>query len=146
MPKTRVLVVDDSLTARKHLIEVLKADAEIEVAGEAEDGKKAIELCRALRPDVMTLDMMLPVMSGVAVTEYVMAYCPTPILVVSSSTNRGELYKTYDALAAGLWMCSRSHREMNLTDSGNVDFCLLSKLHPEFESSRTYGASSDSHR
>src|SRR5215472_11143074 len=101
MPKTRVLVVDDSLTARKRLIEVLNADPEFEVAGEAEDGKQAIELCRSLRPDVITLDMMLPVMSGVAVTEYVMAYCPTPILVVSASTNRGELYKTYDALAAG---------------------------------------------
>lgn len=101
MPKTRVLVVEDSLTARKHLVGVLSADPELEVAGEAEDGKRAIELCRTLRPDVITLDMMLPVMSGVAVTEYVMAYCPTPILVVSSSTNRGELYKTYDALAAG---------------------------------------------
>ena len=101
MAKTRVLVVDDSLTARKHLIEILNSDPELEVAGEAEDGKRAIELCRALRPDVITLDMMLPVMSGVAVTEYVMAYCPTPILVVSASTNRGELYKTYDALAAG---------------------------------------------
>ena len=101
MRKTRVLVVDDSLTARKHLIEVLSSDPELEVAGEAEDGKRAIELCRALRPDVITLDMMLPVMGGVAVTEYVMAYFPTPILVVSASTNRGELYKTYDALAAG---------------------------------------------
>src|SRR5713226_8385151 len=101
MQKTRVLVVDDSLTARKHLIEVLSADPELEVAGEAEDGKRAIELCRALRPDVITLDMMLPTMSGVAITEYVMAYFPTPILIVSSSTNRGELHKTYDALAAG---------------------------------------------
>ncbi len=101
MPKIRVLVVDDSVTARKHLVEVLRADPELEVAGEADDGRKAIELCRTLRPDVMTLDMMLPVMSGVAVTEYVMAYCPTPILVVSASTNRGELYKTYDALTAG---------------------------------------------
>ena len=101
MQKTRVLVVDDSLTARKHLVEVLNADPELEVVGEAGEGKRAIELCRALRPDVITLDMMLPVMSGVAVTEYVMAYCPTPILVVSASTNRGELYKTYDALAAG---------------------------------------------
>jgi two-component system chemotaxis response regulator CheB len=45
--------------------------------------------------------MMLPLMSGVAVTEYLMAYCPTPILIVSSSLNRGELHKMYDALAAG---------------------------------------------
>jgi two-component system chemotaxis response regulator CheB len=44
---------------------------------------------------------MLPVITGVAVTEYVMAFCPTPILIVSASTNRGELFKTYDALAAG---------------------------------------------
>ena len=101
MSKIRVLVVDDSLTARKHLVEVLRADPELEVAGEAEDGKRAIELCRTLRPDVITLDMMMPLMSGVAVTEYVMAYSPTPILIVSSSSNRGELYKTYDALAAG---------------------------------------------
>src|ERR1700732_2688381 len=101
MSQVRVLVVDDSLTARKHLVEVLRADPELEVAGEAADGKRAIELCRTLRPDVITLDMMLPQMSGVEVTEYVMAYSPTPILIVSSSTNRGELYKTYDALAAG---------------------------------------------
>ena len=44
---------------------------------------------------------MLPVMSGLAATEHIMAHCPTPILVVSSSFNRGELFKTYDALAAG---------------------------------------------
>jgi two-component system chemotaxis response regulator CheB len=100
-PKIRVLVVEDSLTARKHLVSVLNADPALAVIGEAEDGKRAIELCRSLRPDVVTLDMMLPRLSGVAVTEYIMAYCPTPILVVSSSVNRGELFKTYDALAAG---------------------------------------------
>jgi two-component system chemotaxis response regulator CheB len=101
MSITRVLVVEDSLTTRKYLVEVLASKPEFAVVGEAEDGKQAIELCRTLRPDVVTLDMMLPVMSGVAVTEYIMAYCPTPILIVSASTNRGELYKTYDALAAG---------------------------------------------
>jgi two-component system chemotaxis response regulator CheB len=47
------------------------------------------------------MDMMLPEMSGLAATEYIMAYCPTPILIVSASINRGELFKTYDALAAG---------------------------------------------
>jgi two-component system chemotaxis response regulator CheB len=101
MTKLRVLVVEDSVTVRKRLCEVLAADAEIEVAGEAEDGKQAIERCQALRPDVVTMDMMLPLMTGLAATEYIMAYCPTPILVVSSSINRGELFKTYDALAAG---------------------------------------------
>jgi two-component system chemotaxis response regulator CheB len=47
------------------------------------------------------MDMMLPVMSGLAATEYIMAHAPTPILIVSASTNRGELFKTYEALAAG---------------------------------------------
>jgi two-component system, chemotaxis family, protein-glutamate methylesterase/glutaminase len=101
VPKIRVLVVEDSRTIREHLVETLSADSEIEVVGKASDGKTAIELCQRLRPDVMTLDMVLPVLSGLAVTEYVMAYCPTPILIVSASTNRGDLYKTYDALAAG---------------------------------------------
>jgi two-component system chemotaxis response regulator CheB len=47
------------------------------------------------------MDMVLPGMSGLAATEYIMAHCPTPILVVSSSTNRGEVFQTCDALAAG---------------------------------------------
>jgi len=99
--KTRVLVVDDSITVRARLVEVLSADPEIEVVGEAGDGKRAFELCLALRPNVVTLDMVLPVMTGLTATEQIMAYCPTPILIVSASTNRGELFKTYDALAAG---------------------------------------------
>jgi two-component system chemotaxis response regulator CheB len=101
MAKIRVLVVEDSLTVRRHIVDVLAGDPDLEVIGEATDGKQAIELCQALRPDVVTLDMILPVMSGLAATEYIMAYCPTPILVVSASTNRGELYKTYEAMAAG---------------------------------------------
>ncbi len=99
--KIRVLVVEDSVTTRRHLCEVLSSDPEIEVVGEAGDGKRAIEICKDSRPDVVTMDMILPVISGVAATEYIMAYCPTPILVVSSSFNRGEIFKTYEALAAG---------------------------------------------
>jgi len=101
MKTIRVLVVDDSLTVRRKICEVLNAAPDIEVVGEAEDGRSAIEICQELRPDAITLDMMLPVMSGLAATEYIMAHFPTPILIVSSSTNRGELFKTYEALAAG---------------------------------------------
>jgi two-component system chemotaxis response regulator CheB len=101
MARLRVLVVEDSLTARRRIVEVLEQGSDCEVIGEAVDGRQGIELCQRLRPDVITMDMMLPVMSGLAATEYIMAHCPTPILVVSASSNRGELYKTYEALAAG---------------------------------------------
>ena len=98
----RVLVVDDSLTVRKRLVEVLETNAEFEVVGEAADGKRGIELCASLKPDVITLDMMMPVMTGLAATEYIMAYCPTPILVVSASGNRGEAWKPITAFGASI--------------------------------------------
>jgi two-component system chemotaxis response regulator CheB len=101
MAKTRVLVVEDSPTIRRRLVEILESDPDMELVGEAEDGMRAIDLCQQYRPDVITMDMMLPVMSGLAATEYIMAHCPTPILVVSASTNRGELFKIYESLAAG---------------------------------------------
>jgi len=99
--KIRVLVVEDSMTVRNRILDILSAEPLIEVVGEAGDGKRGIELCLETRPDVITMDMMLPVMSGLAATEYIMAHCPTPILVVSASMNRGELFKIYEALAAG---------------------------------------------
>jgi two-component system chemotaxis response regulator CheB len=101
MARIRVLVAEDSITVRKRLVEVLSSDVDLEVVGEAGDGRSAIELCQRLRPQVMTLDMMMPAMSGLAVTEYLMAYCPTPIVIVSASMNRGEVFKTFEALAAG---------------------------------------------
>ena len=97
----RVLVVEDSITVMAHIREVLAAQRDIEVVGEAHDGARAVALCQQLRPDVVSMDMMLPGMDGQAATEAIMAHCPTPILIVSSSTNRGELLRTYEALAAG---------------------------------------------
>ena len=96
----RVLLVEDSATMRHHLRESLAADPELVVVGEAVDGAQAVELCGRLRPDVVTMDMMLPTMTGMAATEHIMAEFPTPILVVSSA-DRQELYSTYNALAAG---------------------------------------------
>jgi two-component system chemotaxis response regulator CheB len=99
--KIQVLVVDDSTTVRQRLIEVMGTDPELVVVGQAGDGKEAVELCLKLRPDVITMDMALPIMSGLDAIEQIMAHRPTPILIVSSSTNRGELFQTYQALAAG---------------------------------------------
>ena len=101
MKKIRALVVEDSPTIRRYLVDVLSASPEFEVVGEAADGEQGARLCESLRPDVVTMDIVLPVMSGVEATEYIMAWCPTPIVIVSASVNRGEALKTYDALAAG---------------------------------------------
>ena len=87
----RVLVVEDSLTVRRHLVGVLSADPEIEVVGEAADGATGVALCGRLRPDVATFDMVLPELDGLAAVEHIMAYFPTPIVIVSASENRGEV-------------------------------------------------------
>jgi two-component system chemotaxis response regulator CheB len=97
---TRVLIVEDSATMRHHLREALQADPQLEIVGEAADGERAVQLVARLRPDVITMDMMLPGISGLAATEQIMAEHPTPILVVSSA-DREELFSTYNALAAG---------------------------------------------
>jgi len=128
MTSIRVLVVEDSLTIRKRLCEVLGADPDLEVVGEAEDGKRAIELCSIVRPHVITLDMVLPKMSGLAVTEYVMAHQPTPILVVSASTNRGDLFKTYDALAAGAVDVMEKPAAQDMDDAWERRFTSTLKL------------------
>jgi len=101
MSRIKVVIAEDSLTVRKRLTEIISSDPDLELVGEAADGKEAIELVRRHRPDILSMDMMMPLMTGLAATEYIMAHFPTPILVVSASINRGELFRTYDALAAG---------------------------------------------
>ena len=128
MEKIRVLVVEDSRTIRKRRVEVLAADPEIEIVGEADDGKLGIDMCQQLRPDVVTLDMMMPVLSGLAATEFIMAYCPTPILIVSASTNRGELFNTYEALAAGALDALDKPRGNELDDAWDKKLIATVKL------------------
>jgi two-component system chemotaxis response regulator CheB len=96
----RVLLVEDSATMRGHLRDSLATDPDLRIVGEAADGGQAVEMVHRLRPDVVTMDMMLPTMSGLVATEHIMAEHPTPILVVSSA-DRQELFSTYNALAAG---------------------------------------------
>lgn len=102
MTRIRVLVVEDSKTTRALLVRTLSIDPDCEVVGETHDGDTALSLCRSLRPDVVTLDMVLHgEKTGTQVTEHIMSDCPTPILIVSSSFNRGEVAHTFEALDAG---------------------------------------------
>ena len=97
---TRVLVVDDSGFFRRRIIEILEADARIKVVGTAADGKQAIAQVAALKPDVVTMDIEMPVMDGITAVRHIMSSTPVPVLMFSSLTHDGA-QATLDALDAG---------------------------------------------
>lgn len=97
----RVLVVESSARLRVRIVEALKADPAVDVIGQAVDGRAAIDLCRRLQPDVVTMDVMLPVVTGLAATQELMQTCPTPILIIAAAVDPDELANTLAALAAG---------------------------------------------
>lgn len=96
----RVLIVDDSRFFRKRLAEMIASDPELELAGEAENGRDAVLRVRELKPDLVTMDVEMPVMNGIEAVREIMKVCPTPILMFSSLTEQGAK-ATLDALEAG---------------------------------------------
>lgn len=97
----RVFVVEDSPLMCKILVSLLNNDPQILVVGVAMDGKEALDLLPHLKPDIVTLDMDLPVIDGLEVTRQVMAYHPTPILIVSSSVFKTGMEKVFRAISFG---------------------------------------------
>ncbi len=88
-PKIRVMIVDDSATARVILSKHLATDPEIEVVGWARDGIEAVEKVKTQRPDVVTLDVEMPRIDGLQALEHVMRENPTPVIMVSALTHEG---------------------------------------------------------
>ena len=97
----RVLIADDSLVAREMLATILSSDPDIEVVGQATDGEEAVGMVARLRPDLVTMDIHMPKLDGLRATERIMAFTPTPILVVSSSVRGEGVGSAFDALALG---------------------------------------------
>src|SRR6476659_9539723 len=97
----RVVVVDDSALMRRLITGLLERDPAIRVVGAARDGREAIALVQELRPDIVTMDVRMPVMDGLATTEHLMAYCPTPILVLTASLGSHDVDITFKMLGAG---------------------------------------------
>jgi two-component system chemotaxis response regulator CheB len=97
----RVLVVEDSATAREHITAILNSDPEIEVVGEASDGVEGVEQTTRLKPDVITMDIKMPRMDGHEATRQIMATTPTPIVVVSSVTRQEIIHEGLDVLLVG---------------------------------------------
>src|SRR3954463_14060744 len=87
--RIRVLITDDSALMRKVLQSILTADPNMEVVGEARDGREAVSLAEQLRPDVITMDINMPRMDGLQATEMIMSSNPRPIVIVSSESRDG---------------------------------------------------------
>ncbi len=96
----RVLVVDDSAFYRKRIRSCLEASSAIRVIGEAADGEQAVRLNRELRPDLITMDVAMPVMDGIAAVRRIMRERPAPVVMFSALTREGAR-ATLDALEAG---------------------------------------------
>jgi NarL family two-component system response regulator LiaR len=95
----RVLIVDDHSMVRKGLITFLNNRPGLEVVGEARDGQEAADLCQHLHPDVILMDLLMPVMGGVAATRLIRQRCPAAQVIALTSFQEKELVQ--DALQAG---------------------------------------------
>ena len=98
----RVLVVDDSSAQRTMLIGMLEADPLVQVIGWASNGEEAIQAVNRLKPDLVTMDLRMPVMDGLAASERIMRDNPTPILMVTGSVSRSNQHMIAQALNAGV--------------------------------------------
>ncbi len=98
MWKIKVVVVDDSSIARSLLRNILENDADIEIIGEAVNGKEALSLVKEHKPNLVTMDLEMPVMNGLEAIQEIMATCAVPILVVSTDASEKN---TFTALAHG---------------------------------------------
>lgn len=114
----RVLVVDDSRLVRAVLREILEADPEIRVEAEAENGLEGVEKCVALGPDVVLMDVQMPVMGGLEAVERIMRERPTPVIVLSATVHPGEVGSAFRAVRAGAFEALPKPADLTALDSG----------------------------
>jgi two-component system chemotaxis response regulator CheB len=100
----RVLVADDSATSRTLLVELLSAEPDIRIVGEATNGQEAVEMAERLTPDLVTMDVQMPVMDGLAATKQIMVRSPRPIIIISHTARDDEVALSLEATRAGALM------------------------------------------
>jgi two-component system, chemotaxis family, protein-glutamate methylesterase/glutaminase len=98
--KFKVLIVDDSAFMRKVLETIIAADDQLQVCGQAKDGREAVTLAESLKPDVITMDINMPHVDGLQATAQIMTTNPRPIVIVSSESREGAA-STLKALELG---------------------------------------------
>lgn len=98
--KIKVLVIDDAEFMRRALTKILTSDPNIEVVGYGKTGREGLDAIKELKPDVVTLDIDMPEMDGITALKHIMIKYPTPVVVVSALTHKGEI--TFESLRLGV--------------------------------------------
>ncbi|MFP4476266.1 MAG: response regulator [Desulfatibacillaceae bacterium] len=97
----RVLVVEDSPTAREVILQLLADETGIRVIGTATDGRKAVDMAAEMKPDLIIMDVVMPDMDGLEATRHIMQASPTAILIVTAHYDSKELNVVFEAMKAG---------------------------------------------
>lgn len=97
----RILIADDSELTRVVLRDLLSQDADVEIAGEVSDGRSAVEQTAKLKPDLVIMDVMMPIMGGLEAVAEIMAATPTPILMLSANTDPHDSRGAFAAIKLG---------------------------------------------
>jgi two-component system chemotaxis response regulator CheB len=127
-PPIRVLVVDDSALTRRIICALLSSDPQVVVVGEARDGREAVDLAARLHPDIITMDVHMPHVDGLQATEEIMAYTPTPILVLTASLNRHDVNVTFQMLNAGALEVLEKPKDLVSAQNVQVQKFLLERI------------------
>ncbi|QJD83360.1 protein-glutamate methylesterase/protein-glutamine glutaminase [Cohnella herbarum] len=132
MPEFKVLIVDDSPFMRKVFSDVIDADAAFEVLATASNGKEAVDLTLKLKPDIITMDLEMPLWNGIEALKRIMALQPTPVIMLSAVTDNGTR-DTIRALQYGAIDFIRKPDGAVKLDIRQVGEQLLEKLHIALE-------------
>lgn len=124
--RIRVLVVDDSAVNRRSIADALSQSPEVEIVGKAADGEEALRLALLLKPDVLTLDLEMPRMDGFTFLRILMSRQPTPVVVVSSYSQKENVFKALELGA--LDFVAKPDRQHTIDLSGIRDELLAKVL------------------
>ncbi len=124
----KVLVVEDSITTRKFLVNLINSMPGMMVCGEAYNGVEALRLTEQIRPNVISMDIQLPRMDGLEATRQIMAFVPTPIVVVSSGVGQKEVDVAMQAMEAGALAAIETPTAKPQDEAKRMEFLRLLRL------------------
>ncbi len=129
----RILIADDSQVFQRVLSSCLDEESGIEIVGIVDNGDEAIEMCRTLRPDLVTMDIFMPGITGLEATRRIMKECPTRIVIISSMINSKNLKYTFEAMQAGAVEVIDKPQDMLTGNYDNVRKQLLKVIRRSME-------------